>query len=57
MKIISQPVAYILSFAFFMLYAFKNALFVHYVLGMVARAHLHAKGWKLINLSISMLKI
>jgi len=40
-----------------MLCAFKNALFVHYVLGVVAHAHLQTKGWKLIKLSISMLKI
>jgi len=37
-----------------MLHAFKNALFVHYVLWVVASAHLQTKGWKLITLSISM---
>ena len=37
-----------------MLRAFKNALFVHYVLWVVASAHLQTKGWKLIKISISM---
>jgi len=37
-----------------MLHAFKNALFVHYVLWVVASAHLQTKGWKLIKISISM---
>jgi hypothetical protein len=40
-----------------MLYAFKNALFVHYVHGVVAHTHLQTKGWKLIKSSISMLNI
>jgi hypothetical protein len=38
-----------------MLHAFKNALFVHYVLWVVAHAHLQTKGWKVIKISISML--
>lgn len=40
-----------------MLCAFKNALFVNYVNGVVAHAHLLSEGWKLIHLSVSMLKI
>lgn len=40
-----------------MLYAFKNALFVHYVLGVVAHEYLQTKGWELITPSVSMLKI
>jgi hypothetical protein len=38
-----------------MLHAFKNALFVHCFLWVVAHAHLQTKGWKLIKISISML--